>query len=67
MILSVFLVFVSQLGEPIPFSSYTAVRADQEFQGDRIRRKMRKIIGRSILILATPMEKQAPNWHKAIW
>lgn len=49
MILSVFLVFASQHGEPLPIpsSSYAAVRADQAFQGDRIRRKMRKIIGRS--------------------
>ena len=28
---------------------------------------MRKIIGRSDLIMATPVEKQALNWHKAIW
>lgn len=39
----------------------------QARQGDGIRKKMRKIIGRSVLIIATPVEKQAPNWHKAIW
>lgn len=43
------------------------VLAHQAQQGDRFRKKMRKIIGRSVFIMATPVEKQALNWHKAIW
>lgn len=39
----------------------------QALWGDGIRKKIRKIIGRSDLIMATPVEKQALNWHKAIW
>lgn len=41
--------------------------AHQAQQGDGFRKKMRKIIGRSVFIMATPVEKQALNWHKAIW
>ena len=35
-----------------------AVRAHQALRGDRIRRKMRKIIGRSDLIMATPVKNK---------
>lgn len=43
------------------------VLGHRALRGDGIRKKMRKIIGRSDLIMATPVEKQALNWHKAIW
>lgn len=62
-------VFGSQLGEPLPIpcSSSEALRAEQAHQGDRIRRKMRKIIGRSDLIMATPVKNKRLIGRRAIW
>lgn len=59
-IVAVCLVFVIQLGEPLPIpcSSSEAVGAHKTLQGDRIRRKMRKIIGRSDLIMANPVKNK---------
>lgn len=59
----------SQLGEllPIPCSSSEALWADQAHRGDRIRRKMRKIIGRSDLIMATPVKNKLLIGVRAIW
>lgn len=62
-------VFGSQLGEPLPIPclSCEALRADQTHRGDRIRRKMRKIIGRSDLIMATPVKNKLLIGIRAVW
>lgn len=59
-IVAVFLVFVAHLGEPLPIpcSSSEAVGAHEALRGDRIRRKTRKIIGRSDLIMANPVKNK---------
>lgn len=59
----------SQLGEPLPIpcSSSEALWADQAHRGDRIRRKTRKIIGRSDLIMATPVKNKLLIGVRAIW
>lgn len=59
----------SQLGEPLPIpcSSSEALWADQAHRGDRIRRKMRKIIGRSHLIMATPVKNKLLIGVRSIW
>lgn len=44
-----------------------ALRADQAHWGDRIRRKMRKIIGRSDMIMATPVKNKLLIGIRAVW
>lgn len=62
-------VFGSQLGEPLPIPcpSSEALSANQAQRGDRIRRKMRKIIGRSDLIMATPVKNTVLIGLRAVW
>ncbi len=57
------------LGEPlsIPCLFSEALWADQAHRGDRIRRKMRKIIGRSDLIMATPVKNKVLIGIRAVW
>lgn len=66
---AVALVFGSQLGEPLPIPcpSSEAPRAEQAHRGDRIRRKTRKIIGRSNLIMATPVKNKLLIGIRAVW
>ena len=47
--------------------SSQAPRAEQTHWGDRIRRKMRKIIGRSDLIMATPVKNNLLIGIWAVW
>lgn len=43
-----------------------ALRDEQSHRGDRIRRKMRKIIGRSDLIMATPVKNKILIGKRAV-
>lgn len=58
-----------ELGEPLPSPcpSSEALRVDQAHWGDRIRGKMRKIIGRSDLIMATPVKSKLLIGIRAVW
>lgn len=58
-----------ELGEPLPSPcpSSEALRVDQAHWGDRIRGKMRKIIGRSDLIMATLLKNKRLIGIRAVW
>lgn len=57
--MAVCLVFVSQHGEPLPIPCPSSEgEGPPGTPGDRIRRKMRKIIGRSDLIMVSPVKNK---------